>query len=227
MSKTPPPQEGPFKTGGCLTPLLMVLLLGGLLAVGGLFLGLRYAADQIIGKISQSAPVALPVLDVTPEQIAAVNERFGAFQKAWEKEEQGATLILRGQELQALLFSAEGEEWKSLKDKVFISILEDRLRCDLTFPPGRILMKEYPGKFINGFLEWKFLNAGEGDVRVSVESARLGSLQAPKQLLGAMGSSLNEITGNLDKKEAEPLERFLRKVAKAEVAGGTLTITLK
>jgi hypothetical protein len=222
----PPPVQSPSKGGGCLTPLLLVLFLVTFLGGGAVFLGLRYAADKVIEKISQTSPASLPELHLSSEQIESVKSRLREFQEAVDKDQKGVTLTLQGEELQAALLTFEAKELQTWKDRVFVSIYEDRLRCDVSFPAGRILLKDYPGKFINGFIEIKLHNPSPGDVHVSMESARLGDYELPKDMLGGTGSNLLEM-GPVNKKETEQFELFLRKVSKAEIAGGTLTIILK
>jgi hypothetical protein len=214
------------KRGGCLLPLLAVLLALGLIVLGGGFFAMRLASDKIITQVSQPAPVSLPTLALTPDQIEDAQARIRDFIQAVEKDQPGAALVLRGQELQAVLSAQPGEDWKPFQDKVFISIEQDHVRCDVSFPVPRILFKEYPGKYINGHLLAKFRNTPDGAVQVYVESAKMGDLDVPRDMLQGGGLNLMELSGG-GKKGLEALERFVRKISKVEISGGTLQATLR
>lgn len=204
----------------------VVLLALGLIVLGGGFFAMRLASDKIITQVAQPAPVLLPTLALTPEQTQDAQARIRDFIQAVEKDKPGAVLVLSGQELQALLSAQPGEDWKPFQDKVFLSIQQDHIRCDVSFPVPRILFKEYPGKYINGHLVAKFRNTPDGAVQVYAESGKLGDLDVPQDMLQSGGLNLMELSGG-GKKGFEVLERFVRKVSKVEISGGTLRATLR
>lgn len=220
------PEPSASKGSGCAFPLFAVLLTAGFLLVGGGFYLIRLASDRIIAKISQPAALPLPSLALSPEQVQEAQNRAREFAFAMEKDQRGATLTLRGHELQAVLAGLSEEDWKLFKDKFFISIEEDQIRCTVSFPVPRILFREYPGKYINGHVLAKTRNTPEGQVQIFITSAKLGDLDISPEMLKGNGFELKELSGE-GKKGLEALERFVQKVSKVEISAGTLEATLR
>jgi hypothetical protein len=227
MNSSPHVSERPASKGsGCAAPLLAVVLTIGFLVLGGTFYVIRLASDKIIAQISQPAPGSLPALGLSPERVQDAQGRVREFGQAMEKDQHGATMVLRGQELQGVLAALPEEDWKPFKDRIFISMEEDHIRCDVSFPVPRILLKEYPGKYINGHVVAKIRNTPDGQVQVFVESAKLGDLDVPRDVLKGNAFTLMDLGGD-GKKGAEALQRFVQKVSKVEIVGGTLQATLR
>jgi hypothetical protein len=227
MNTSPLPSGNPpSKGGGCFGAFFVILLVLTLVVVGGGIYGLRTVADKVIARFGQTSPNIYPEIVLTSEESQGLQKRVEEFEQALQNNLSGASLQLRGQELQFVLAHSEDPELKTLRDKFFVLIEGDRLRCSMSIPLGGILFKDHSGKYMNGSAELKFQNSPDGQVQLAMESVKLGTYEVPNSMIKADGINLMEIAGT-EKKGMEALARFLKKVSKVEIASGTLSVTLR
>jgi hypothetical protein len=118
---------------GCLTFIILIILIIGVLAYG--FYTLRE-------KMTSTTPRAIPVKQVAPAEYEKVQNEISAFDKA-SKENRPAKLELTADDLNTLI--AKNEDFKG---KAFVKIQGDQVILDVSIPLDEIPTMK--GRYFNG-----------------------------------------------------------------------------
>lgn len=225
MNSSPLETPSDSKGFGCISYLLILLVGAIVVLIGGAFFAGRYALEKAVAQLGSTVPSTLPILSLNSEEQQGAQTRVDEFINAVQADTHGATLTLRGQELQGLLMQAQGEMWDTFKKNLFLTIEENHIRCDLSLPLGRLLLKDFTGKYISGYANLVFDNSPDGSVALRMESGKLGAHEFRAKPLGEEIKLLELVAG--DPKARAELEKWLGKISKVEIQGGTLRATLK
>src|SRR5215831_12513864 len=99
---------------GCISGLVLLLVM-----VVALLLGVYYV-KKMFNQFTDTKPVSLPVVQMSPEQIKQLHERIDSFDKALKEHKPTAPLELSGDDINALIAtSAGGQSWTG---KVYVTI---------------------------------------------------------------------------------------------------------
>ena len=135
------PRRGCFFYG-CITGLvLLVLVLGALMA------GLHYV-KKMVNQLTDSRPMELPTVQMSPAEIDNLKQRFEAFQKAVRERRPTEPLVLAADDINALI--ANGPERQSLKGKFYVSLDRDKLKGEVSVPLREMGLSLFKGRYLNG-----------------------------------------------------------------------------
>ncbi|GAC1467778.1 MAG: hypothetical protein NVSMB9_09760 [Isosphaeraceae bacterium] len=139
--------QPPVKTRGCFfygCMIALVLLVIGLICMGVLaYLGYHYYT-RMINEYTATAPVEIPKVDMPDDQRKALDERVAVFKTALDKGE-AADLVLTSDEINVLI--SENEDFKG---KVYITIKDDKVSGQLSFPLEKLGLPRTAGRYLNG-----------------------------------------------------------------------------
>jgi hypothetical protein len=145
--------EAPEKKRGCFfygciisLILLLVFTIGGILTV-------RYAAGRLnalITEYTDTAPMALPQVNMPLDEYAGLKERVTAFRAALDAHTNAPPLVLTGRELNALI--ANSPDAKEFKDKVYVSLEGSQIKGQISVPLDKIQIPliKTRGRYLNG-----------------------------------------------------------------------------
>ena len=157
--ETPPAKQRGCFFYGCIIALVLGVL--GLILAGVLAFTAYRFLNGVINDYTSTAPVPLPKVEMPAEDHKALDERWAAFRAAQEKNE-AAEIVLNADEINTLL--SENEQ---VRDKVHVSIDDDKVSAQISYPLSETGIPGTRGRFLNGRATAKVrLIDGELDVRI-------------------------------------------------------------
>lgn len=204
---------GCFKAAGigCLT---VVLLLG----VGGFFAysGIKKKVVQLTAEYTEPAPAALPAVQVTEAESAALFQRVEGFSKAIESGASAQELTLTAQDLNVLI-----QKSPDLADKVRVAIEGDQLQGTVCIPLDDI-GSLFKGRWLNGEVTFRVDTAAAG-LMVFLDDLKVRGKPLPPQVMQVLrDKNLAEKAGQDPKAAA-----VLQKLQSVSVRDGKLVIKAK
>lgn len=136
------PRKSGFPWGCILGGCLGVFIFGLLLVGGASYLTYRYVSEQI-AKYTSDHPVDLPTVNVSEDEIAAIEKKLEDFRNAFESGENPQELVITVDEINALLAKDD-----DMKGHVYVKIVDGNLRADVSAP-----LDGFPGgsgRYFNG-----------------------------------------------------------------------------
>jgi len=221
---SPPPLPQQKKPRGCffygaIIALLFLLVFG----VGG-YCALRYGIDKII-EFTEEAPMSLPASTMPAQDYAQLERRVEAFPAAARAATEPVTLVLSGDDLNALI--AHHPDWRYLAGKVWVTLDGSDVRGDVSLPLGDLFAQvpgfsRLEGRYLNGAATLK-VALFEGILVVKVVSLEIkGQSPSPAFMAEIQRRNLVQDAPH-DAKFKELVDEFESIV----VANGKLTITSK
>ena len=172
MNDQPPkPRRGCFFYGCITGAVLLVMLLGALM------LGLHYV-KKMVNRYTDTKPMELPSVQMSPSEIAQVKQRFEVFQQAIREQRATKPLELTAKDLNALI--ASGGEQDGLKGKVYVSLDGDQLKGEVSVPLEAVGWNVLKGRYLNGSATFNL-------------SLRAGTLSVTPQTIQVKGQPLPEV----------------------------------
>ncbi len=229
---TAAPAEKKSGCGKCLLVGCVVVLVLGVVGAVGLYIAVPRIVRHYVAKFTDTEPVALPKVEVTDAQFAALQARTDAFEQT-AKNNQAAELRLSGDDINALIAKHPGKGWKTVRDKLFVSIEDDRITGQLsvsldslaTDEKGKRALKKYglAGRYLNakGTFLVTMLN---GYLVVRLDQASVKGQPVPEAMMeGIRQRNLAE-----DPQRSNPdFREMLRKFETLEVKDSFLIIKTK
>src|SRR6266550_2575987 len=139
--QTPKKPRGCFFYG-CISGLALLLIM-----VFALLLGVYYV-KKMFNEFTDTKPLALPVVQMSPAEIKALHERLDAFDKALKEHQPTPPLILTSDDINAWIATSSGGQ--SLTGRVYISIEGDQLKGQVSLPMERLGLGMFRGRYLNG-----------------------------------------------------------------------------
>ncbi|HWX22366.1 MAG TPA: hypothetical protein VN578_20895 [Candidatus Binatia bacterium] len=141
------PEAKPRRPHGCLFYgcLIGTVCLGGVLLA--LLLGL-YQVRKMIFQFTDSQPMPVPTLQMSPAEMEQVRHRFQDFLDALRLGRQTLPLALTGDDINA--FIATDPDLRALKGKLYVTIEGDRLKGQLSLRLSDLGLPFFKGRYING-----------------------------------------------------------------------------
>lgn len=166
---------------GCVTLICLVIL-----AIIGIFFGVRfaikYARDHYTAKQGVAvAPVALP-----PAQGDSVVKRVDDFKKQIQNGTATNALVLTGDELDYWIRNAAGPQ---LHDHLHVIITNDQVRAQLSMPLDD-MGPAWRGRFLNGDADVG-LGVKNGMVSFDVRSLNVAGQKVPQQALSQWSQNMH------------------------------------
>jgi tetrahydromethanopterin S-methyltransferase subunit G len=179
-------REEPKKPGrGCLfygtligLVLMLIVVLGGLAGL--------HMAKKMVKDFTDPAPATLPVVQMSPEKLAAIRKRVDDFREAVRAHKPTEPLKLTSDELNALLnFDAD---LQPLKGKIYVEMKGNDLGAQLSIPMADIGLEAFRGRYLNG----------HGKFAISL---KYGALKVLAQDLNVKGQPVPDIYMNTIRKQ--------------------------
>jgi hypothetical protein len=169
--QAPKPRRGCFFYG-CITGVALLVLMLALL-----FLGLCYV-KHLVNRYTDTKPMELPTVHLSPAEAAQVKERFEAFQQAVREQRPTKPLVLSADDINALI--ASGGEQEAWKGKVYVSLDDDKLKGQVSVPLQDVGLSMFKGRYLNGSATFNL-------------SFRNGRLSVTPQTIQVKGEPLPEV----------------------------------
>ena len=134
---------------GCLG-LILILSIGGYFA----YIKIQEVAATAIAEYTATESVAVAIPQLSQDQIDQSVEKFSAFQAGLADGTEPVTLVLSGQDINALIQSHP--TFKPLADRASVTVEEDRLRSQVSLSleeldiPIPFIAEAVKGKYFNG-----------------------------------------------------------------------------
>ena len=182
--------------GGCATVLLLVVL-GTAATIYGAF---RLVKSQVEAYTS-ATPSDIPVVNYTPEEIAAARKRLDDFKVALEKGEEQPPLVLTADDINAIISSE-----KEFAGKLFVKIEDGEITGEASFPADAIPLVG-KGRYFNGSVSLK-ASLEKGNLVVTLDEATVNGKPVPAEVMEGMRNQNLAKDAFKDPKAAEFLSKF-------------------
>jgi hypothetical protein len=136
----PEPRRGCLKWG-CITGLLLLLVI----AIAGL-VGL-HQARRLVTQFTDAQPATLPVADISPAEMASVEDRIKTFRNNVRAGRSTPPLALTAREINGLI--ATDPDLEPLKGKVFVTIVSNQLQGQVSLRMEDAGLPMFKGRFLN------------------------------------------------------------------------------
>jgi hypothetical protein len=204
--ETPPVEAQRKKHGcffyGCITVIVLAVLLALVI-----YLGIRYAANEI-GKYTSPTPETFPQVNLPAGEREALENRVKEFGDALEAQRPVEPLVLNSDQLNALI-----EENPAFKGMVHVDIKGDKIDGQLSLPVPLF------GGYLNGTGELK-VSLRDGNLVVTADSISVRGQPVPEQYMKDIRNQNLAKDAYKNPKNAEQL----RKIESIEVKDGTIII---
>ena len=214
-----PPDE-PKKRGclfyGCLGAIVLLLLMLVLIGSCG-YMGYR-SYMNIVQSYTDTAPQPLPMNNSTPEQQQAVDARVQAFDQKVTAGEPTQPLVLTADDLNAIVASKP-----ELRDRVFLTIDDDKIKGEVSIPLDKMNLPAFlglKGRYLNGKGAFKIALAN-GQLYVTLDSLEVRGEQVPESAMAQLRVKNLAEEYNKDPKNREALSKY----DSLTVDDGKVTIT--
>ena len=202
---------------GCLT----VTVLAVVLAVG-LYFAVRTGLHYVRDHYTAPAPMAVPRVESTAEEIQGVKQRFQTFTDALKAGTLSDALSLSERDLNLLI--RHGQDTAPFKDAIHIEIVSNKLKSTLSLPLDTLGFRPlgwdvFRGRYLNGVAEIK-ASLAQGVFIVTLDSLEVNGTRVPEPAMANLRSQ------NLAKdlyKDAQSLE-LLRRLESIEVRDGQVLV---
>ena len=167
-----------------------------------------------------SEPNELPKIVLTDEQRKEVVDRFQAFRDAVEAKTHAAPLVLSGDDLNALV-----QESPKLKDHVYLSIEDDKIKVRVSLPLDDLFETSLTrGRYLNGEAE---LQAAikDGALTLVVDSISVDGKPLPDEVREFLGHPNIVLDFDKDLKKHPERRDLLREIESFEIKDGKVVIT--
>lgn len=140
--QTPPKRQHGCLFYGCLSgaACLVLILLG--------FLLLFHLARKVVNQYTDTAPMKLPVLQLSQPEIEEVQRRFSNFSDAASAGRPTPPLELTSDEVNALI--QNNPDFRGARDKLYVSLAGTNLQAQVSLPIGQLGLVLFKGRYLNG-----------------------------------------------------------------------------
>lgn len=172
------PGVPPAKRRGCF---FYGCLIASILAVIGLILAavIAYVGwNFYIGKLNEytgTAPIPIPKVEVSEDAKKTLDERVAAFKKALDEEE-AAEIVLSADDINALL-----SENETFKDRIYVSIDNDKISAKVSIPLEQTGLPGTAGRYFNGNATAK-IELKDGNLIVYIQELEANGKTLPPEV---------------------------------------------
>ncbi len=196
--QTVPKKRGCFFYGclSCIILSLVVVLLGYLL--------FRYIGNRVL-EFTDTKPMLLESVQVSPAQLQVLQKRLADFTKALNEQKEATELRLTAEDLNALI--ANEPSCKALKNKLFVIIDGDRIQGKVSWPLDNFPFLKLKGRYANGLATFR-VSLEKGNLHVTMDDLQVNGKSLPGNVLSQIKTrNLAEDVQN-DPKNAEEIRKF-------------------
>lgn len=199
---------------GCITGVacLVAILIAGLLGI--------QQFKKLLNNYTDTKPMPLPALKLTPQQIAQVQDRFDSFRDAVRTGRPTAPLALSADDVNALI--ASEPEFRGFKDKLYVMIDGDRLSGQFSLPMAEVGLDHFRGRYLNGTGTFQ-IAIENGVLRLRMQECVVKGKPLPSGYMDAIRRQNLAARVNANPRAAAALSR----IASIQVSDGKLIIVPK
>lgn len=203
---------------GCVGCGVVALLIVVLILVGGFaFKGL---VEGLVEEYTETEPVALPEVALSEGAFEEVRGRVDAFVEGVEEGAATTPLVLTADEINALI--QQHPDWEDLKGKVYITMEDDEIGGEVSFPLGELGWDMFQGRYFNGTATFR-ISLDRGFLGVFLTSMSLKGEPVPDEVMqGFRAQNLAQ-----DQQNNPQLRPVLDALESIEVEDGKLILTPK
>lgn len=221
-----PPDVEPRRRGclfyGCVAAAVLAVL-----TMIGLALAAWVSYRTIVryrDMYTSAAPAKLPELSTSKAERQRAVARVEAFRVAVEGGKASEPLVLSGDDLNALI-----RESPKLRDRVFLSIIDDRIKAELSVPLFELQdFSLTRGRYLNGEAEVK-VELEDGRLTLEILSMRAEGKELPSMICDLLTHSDFVVDADDedhdDTEEERRFKRFLTRLESLEVEDGKIVVT--
>ena len=182
---------------GCLGAILLTLVI---VIVAGF--GTYRLYKKQIGEFTSPEARQLPVVELSPEELAELETRVEALQEPVEQDEAPEPLVLDSDDLNALISQQE-----QLRGRVFVTIENGLIQAEVSFPADSI-----PGAKGRYFNASASINASldDGELIVTLDNAEVNGHPVPEAFMAGFRKQNLAKDVNENPEVAEMIDRFER-----------------
>ncbi len=207
---------------GCITCLalfglaVVLLLLGGWYAVRSL--------NALVTEYTDTVPMALPKVNMPPEELAKLKARVADFQHALDAHSNSPPLILTGREINALMQDSPQVRQMNLNDKFYVDLVGDHIKGQISLPLDqfKIPFVHTAGRYLNGIGDMS-AEVTNAELTVAVISLEVKGKPLPPKFMGPLQQQNLADQVNQDPTNVTEMSRF----ESIEVRNSTLIIKPK
>jgi hypothetical protein len=170
MNDQPPKKPRGCFFYGCITGLVLLLVM-----LVGLLLGIHYA-KKMFNDFTDTKPIPLPVVQMSPSEIKSLHERIDAFNKALKEHRPAEPLILTADDINAWIATSPGGQ--SATGKVYVTIEGDQLKGQISLPLEQLGLGIFTNRYLNGTATLK-LSVGRGALHLTVQEITVKGKSPP------------------------------------------------
>jgi hypothetical protein len=209
-SPTPPPHKRGCFFYGCLTAIVLFLIVGFCA-----FLALRYVRNQF-NAYTDTAPMKLPKVEMTDAEYQKLEARAKTFNDSMDQGKAAEPLVLTEREINALLFNSANT--KQLADRVYVALNGTNITGQISIPLSGL---GWIGKnrYLNGEATFN-VSLENGVLIVTAKEVRVKGQPLPETFMSALRQENLAKDAYQDPKNAE----VIRKVDSLRVDDGRVVI---
>lgn len=175
---TPTPKRRGCYFYGCVS-LVVLMFLGVVLAVV-LALNAPKLLTRVALPYTDTAPVQLERVEVSADELKALQQRVATFQEALQGQKTVQELTLTAHEINALI--SHSPNLKELRDKLLVSIEGDAIRGKVSWPLSDWGPLRLKGRYLNGDVAFR-MSLQNGRLGVFLDDIQVKGQPLPKPLL--------------------------------------------
>jgi len=196
--QTPPKKRGCFFYG-CLSLVVLSLVL---VLIG--YLGYRHLISWVVAEYTDTKPVLIESVEVSPAQLQALQKRVADFKAALDQKV-SQELRLTAEDINALIANDPGE--KQLKNKLFVMIDGDRVTGKVSWPLDKVWPSKLKGRYLNGVATFK-PSLENGVLLVTLEDLQVKGKPLPAQMLAQFKKQNLAEDIQKDAQTAQTIQKF-------------------
>lgn len=181
--------------GGCLA--VMALMIAGGVGTG---VGFYWLYKGQLAKYTSEEAKVLPTVEMSPEELAAIEERIETFQDDLDEGETPEQLVLTADDINGLISGNE-----DLRGKVFVRIEEGVITAEVSIPTDSLPGGK--GRFFNGSVTAEVELKG-GVLVVTVAEAEVNGNPVPEPIMQGLRQENLAKDLHKDPEVADSLARF-------------------
>jgi len=192
----------------CLVAILLAFLLG------------LHELKKMLAQYTGATPMALPTVQMSPEQIDQVQRRIDSFKDAVRSGRTTPPLELNADEINALI--AADPNLRSVKGKLYVTIQDSHLKGQISLPLAQLGLPMFKGRYLNGTASF-LITLQNGNLRVTPDAVLVKGKLLPWIYMNKLRSQNLAAKVNEDPRASVALNRLQR----IQVKDGKLVLVPK
>lgn len=178
------------KSLGCFAIGCLSVFLIGIVGIVAISYWTKNAVNTLVNTYTDEAPLVLPEVEISDEDLEALVERVDVFRKALDEGEEIVRLELTPNELNALIL--HDSEMEKLRGKVYLDILDRQLVGEVSLPLEEFDIPFGAGRYFNGYGVFDVTHSGQG-LSIVVEDLQINGKALPESFMrGFQGQNVLE-----------------------------------